>query len=99
MNCKMKRLYIPFLLMAAAAVAACESKVAIDEPAPADGSYIYTLTASVPEVDTKSDYSSSGKFSSVRTIREYASQIWNTGSCPVPLNPDIDTSLEDARRH
>jgi starch phosphorylase len=42
---------------------------------------------------------SSGKFSSDRTIREYASQIWSTGSCPVPLNTDIDTSLEDARRH
>ena len=42
---------------------------------------------------------SSGKFSSDRTIREYASQIWNTGSCPVPLNTDIDTSLEDARKH
>ena len=42
---------------------------------------------------------SSGKFSSDRTIREYASQIWNTGSYPVPLNPDIDTSLEDAKRH
>ena len=41
---------------------------------------------------------SSGKFSSDRTIREYASQIWNTGSCPVPLNPDIDTSLEDAKK-
>ena len=40
---------------------------------------------------------SSGKFSSDRTIREYASQIWNTGSCPVPLNPDVDNSLEDAR--
>lgn len=42
---------------------------------------------------------SSGKFSSDRTIREYASQIWNVGSCPVPLNPDIDTSIEDAKRH
>ena len=42
---------------------------------------------------------SSGKFSSDRTIREYASQIWSTGSYPVPLNPDIDTSLEDAKRH
>ena len=42
---------------------------------------------------------SSGKFSSDRTIREYANQIWNTGSCPVPLNTDIDTSLEDARKH
>ncbi len=42
---------------------------------------------------------SSGKFSSDRTIREYAEQIWNTGSCPVPLNTDIDTSIEDARKH
>ena len=42
---------------------------------------------------------SSGKFSSDRTIREYASQIWSVGSCPVPLNTDVDTSLEDARRH
>ena len=41
---------------------------------------------------------SSGKFSSDRTIREYAEQIWNTGSCPVPLNTTIDTSLEDAKK-
>lgn len=42
---------------------------------------------------------SSGKFSSDRTIREYATQIWNVGSFPVPLNTDVDTSIEDARRH
>lgn len=59
----MKRFYIPFLLMAAAAVAACESKVAIDEPAPADGSYVFTIKATTPDADTTSDYSSSGKFS------------------------------------
>jgi len=41
---------------------------------------------------------SSGKFSSDRTISEYASQIWNTKSCPVPLNTNIDTSLEDAKK-
>ena len=41
---------------------------------------------------------SSGKFSSDRTIREYASQIWNVGSCPVSLNTDIDTSIQDAMR-
>ncbi len=43
--------------------------------------------------------SASGKFSSDRTIREYASQIWNVGSCPVPLNTEIDTTIEDARKH
>ena len=42
---------------------------------------------------------SSVKFSSDRTIREYATQIWNVGSFPVPLNTDVDTSIEDARRH
>ncbi len=42
---------------------------------------------------------SSGMFSSDRTIKEYASQIWNVQSCPVPLNTDVDTSLEDAKKH
>ncbi len=42
---------------------------------------------------------SSGKFSSDRTIRQYASQIWNVGSFPVPQNLDVDTSIKDAKRH
>jgi len=57
----MKRFYIPFLLVAAAAVAACNVKVDIEEPA--DGSYIYTLNASAPDVETKTDYDSEGTFS------------------------------------
>ncbi len=43
----MKRFYIPFLLMAAAAVAACQN----------------TLKASAPDAETKTDYSSTGEFS------------------------------------
>ena len=57
----MKKYFIPFLLMAAAAVAACQPKENIEEPA-LEGSYIYTLNASAPEV-TKSDYDASGAFS------------------------------------
>ena len=56
----MKKYFIPFLLMAAAAVAACQPKENIEEPA-LDGSYIYTLKASAP--DTKTDYDAAGKFS------------------------------------
>ncbi len=57
----MKRFYIPFLLMAAAAVAACENKAVVEEPA--QGSYVFTLRATSPDLDTKTDYSSTGKFS------------------------------------
>ena len=57
----MKRFYIPFLIMAVAAVSACEIKAVIEEPA--DGSYIYTLTATSPGTETKSEYSASGDFS------------------------------------
>ncbi|MBQ2544180.1 MAG: hypothetical protein II556_04455, partial [Bacteroidales bacterium] len=57
----MKRFYIPFLLMAAAAVAACQNKAAVEEPA--QGSYVFTLKATSPVLDTKTDYSSTGKFS------------------------------------
>ena len=57
----MKRFYIPFLLMAAAAVAACENKAVVEEPA--QGSYVFTLKATSPDLDTKTDYTSTGKFS------------------------------------
>ena len=41
---------------------------------------------------------SSGKFSSDRSIAQYASDIWNVGSCPVEKRGDRDSVLEDARR-
>lgn len=47
--------------MAAAAVAACQNKAAVEEPA--QGSYVFTLKASAPDAETKTDYSSNGKFS------------------------------------
>lgn len=40
----------------------------------------------------------SGKFSSDRSIAEYASRIWNISSCPVAHRNGKDSSLEDARR-
>lgn len=39
----------------------------------------------------------SGHFSSDRTIRQYASDIWGTGSLIVPQTPKYDTTLEDAK--
>lgn len=49
----MKKLYIPMMLMAIAAIASCEKQsVVIDEPETGNGTYIYTIQAGVPEVKT-----------------------------------------------
>lgn len=74
----MKRFYIPFLLVAAAAVAACETNIAIEQPAPENGSYIFTMTASSPDIDTKTDYTAAGKFS--WTAGDKISVLFNNGS-------------------
>ena len=39
----------------------------------------------------------SGKFSSDRTIKEYADEIWHTPPCPVELSKDPIDALEDAK--
>ena len=57
----MKRFYILVLIMAAAAVSACQNKAAVEEPT--QGSYVFTLKASAPDAETKTDYSSTGEFS------------------------------------
>ena len=61
----MKRYALYMLLMAAAAVVACQKNSVIEEIAveeqPATGTYVYTVNASIPE--TKSDYNGSGNFS------------------------------------
>ncbi len=41
----------------------------------------------------------SGKFSSDRTIAEYASDIWGVKSCPVERDLNGDTVLADAAKH
>lgn len=41
---------------------------------------------------------SSGKFSSDRTISEYARDIWDIQPCPVAKNTDEDTALQDAKK-
>ncbi len=42
---------------------------------------------------------SSGKFSSDRTITEYARDIWGVTPCPVEISSDPAMTLEEARRH
>jgi len=39
---------------------------------------------------------SSGKFSSDRTIAQYAKEIWNIEACPVEKDLSEDTALQDA---
>lgn len=61
----MKRYALFMLLMAAAAVVACQKNSVIEENAveeqPVTGTYVYTVNASIPE--TKSDYDDEGNFS------------------------------------
>jgi len=41
---------------------------------------------------------SSGKFSSDRTISQYATEIWNLKKCPVKRGNGIETALQDAMK-
>ena len=40
---------------------------------------------------------SSAKFSSDRTIDEYANEIWHLKKCPVPQNTTVETALLNAK--
>lgn len=59
----MKRFYFPLLLLAAAAVAACQNKAAVEEPTSEQGSYVFTIKATSSDIETKTDYDTDGKFS------------------------------------
>ncbi|MBO4475581.1 MAG: hypothetical protein J5737_02490 [Bacteroidales bacterium] len=74
----MKRFYISFLLMAAAAVTACENQFVSDEPETPADKYVFTLQASSPGIDTKSEYSAAGEFS--WSSGDQISVIFNNGT-------------------
>lgn len=57
----MKRFYLSFLIVAAVAITACERKITFD--ATSQSSHLYTLSATCPDAEAKSDYSSGGVFS------------------------------------
>lgn len=57
----MKRFYLSFLLMTAVAITACERKITFD--ATSQSSHIYTLSATCPDTEAKSDYGAAGVFS------------------------------------
>lgn len=59
----MKRYAFYLLIMAVAAVAACQKQNDINTTETKDGSYVYTVNASIDNTESKSDYDADGKFS------------------------------------
>ena len=74
----MKHYFIPMMLMAVMALASCEKKSEIVAPVSDSESYIFTLTATAPDIDAKSDYSATGVFS--WSAGDQISVLCNNGS-------------------
>ena len=59
----MKHYFIPMMLMATMALASCEKQPAVVTPVDENEPYIFSLKATAPDIDTKTDYSATGVFS------------------------------------
>lgn len=59
----MKRIYTYLLIIAAAALTACEKQPVSETPGILDQPYVFSIKASSPAIDTKTDYDDSGVFS------------------------------------
>ena len=66
------------LIMAVAAIAACTKQPAIDDSVDKNETYVFSLKASSPDIETKSDYNSSGRFS--WSEGDQISVIFNNGT-------------------
>ncbi len=66
------------LIMAVAAIAACTKQPAFDSTVDKNETYVFSLKASSPDIETKSDYNSSGRFS--WSEGDQISVIFNNGT-------------------
>ena len=74
----MKHYFIPMMLMAAVALASCEKQPAVVTPVNENESYVFSLKATAPDIDTKTDYSATGAFS--WSAGDQISVLCNNGS-------------------
>ena len=59
----MKHSFIPMMLMATMALASCEKQPAVVTPVNENEPYVFSLKATAPDIDTRTDYSATGVFS------------------------------------
>ena len=74
----MKRICLSILFVAAAVMTACEKQPAIETPVNENEPYVFTLKATSPDIDTKTEYSSTGVFS--WSSGDQISVIFNNGT-------------------
>lgn len=74
----MKKIHLSWLLMAAAVMTACDKQSAIETPVNENGTYVFSLKATSPDIDTRTEYSATGAFS--WSAGDQISVIFNNGT-------------------
>ena len=75
----MKQIHLSWLLMAAAAITACEKELVETEPVVEKDQYVYSVKATISsDAETKTDYDATGKFS--WTAGDQISVLFNDGT-------------------